>query len=82
MIGEFMLDVVFGIVNGIFGLLPEFSWSVDGTAFTTFLDLLKVVVYLFPVNAVLFVLSVYTFIQSFKISIATMRTIWEILPLV
>lgn len=82
MLGEFMLDIVFSIVNGAFELLPDFAWNVDGSAFATFCDLLKVVVYLFPIDAVLFVLSVYTFVQSFKINIAILRTVWEILPLV
>lgn len=82
MIGEFLLNIVFTIVNGFFMALPSFSWDIDSSALTAFLDVLKVAVYLFPVNSVLLLLSLYASLQTFKITVSLVKTIWAILPLV
>lgn len=80
MIGEFFLDIVFGIVSGIFDLLPDFSWSVETTAFEYFMDILSLVGYIFPWNTVVAIATLIFGFSVFRIVIAVIKSIWDLLP--
>lgn len=82
MIVEKMIDIVFNIVNSVLSLLPDISWSVSGSAFETFLEYLRMVCYLLPMQTVAMVVYLVVAITGFRIIISLLKTIWEILPLV
>lgn len=80
MISEFLLNIVFGIVSGFFALLPEVTWSVDSSAFSYFLSILQVAGYVFPWSTVATIASLIVSLSLFRIVIAFIRTIWDLLP--
>lgn len=82
MISEFFLNIIFNIVSGMLGLLPEISWSVETSAFGYFLDIVRVVGYLMPGSTVTAIITLIVGINIFKIVISAIRTLWDLLPLV
>lgn len=80
MIGEFFLNIVFGIVSGIFELMPDFSWSVETTAFEYFMDILGLVGYMFPWNTVVAIVSLIFGLSIFRVVISVIKSIWDLLP--
>ena len=82
MISEFFLNIVFGLVSGFFSLMPDITWSVETTAFQYFMDILKFSGYLFPWGTVVSIVSVIFSICVFRIAVAFIKTIWDLLPLV
>lgn len=80
MISEFFLDIVFGFVSGIFKVLPDFTWSVDTSAFEYFQDILKIVGYLFPWGTVTAIVVLIFDIMVFRVVISFIKTIWQLLP--
>lgn len=80
MIGEFFLDIVFGIVSGIFKLLPDFSWSVETTAFEYFTDVLRLAGYMFPWNTVVAICALIFGLSVFRVVIAVIKSVWDLLP--
>lgn len=82
MIIETMLDIVFRIVEGVLSILPNFSWSVENSFFSSALDLLRVACYLLPMGTVVSIITIINLLLIFRIAISIIKTIWELLPLV
>ena len=82
MIGEFLLNIVFGITSGLFALLPDFSWNVDTSAFTYLLSVLKVAGYMFPWHTVTAIIGLVFSIGLFRIVVSAIKTLWDLLPIV
>lgn len=82
MISEFFLNIIFNIVSGMLGVLPEIEWSVETTAFEYFLDIIRVAGYMLPMQTVSQIISLVVGLTLFRILIAIPKTIWELLPLV
>ena len=82
MIGEFLLDIAFGILSGLLSMLPDFSWNVDTSAFSYFLSILQVAGYIFPWGTVLRIIGIIFSISVIRIVISVIKTIWDLLPLV
>lgn len=82
MIAEFTLNIVFNIVSGMLGLLPDVSWSVETTAFEYFLDVIRVAGYLLPADTISAIIALIIVLLNFRIVIAIIRTIWDLLPIV
>ena len=82
MISEFLLNIVFNIVEGALSILPNFSWSVENTFFSTALDLLRLSCYLLPMGTIATIIGIINVLLLFRIAISLLKTIWEILPLV
>ena len=80
MISEFLLNIVFNIVSGFFGMLPEFSWSVETSAFQYFLSILQVAGYMFPWGTVVAICSLIVGLSIFRVVIAFIKSIWDLLP--
>lgn len=80
MISEFFLNIVFGIVSGFFALLPDFSWSVETSAFSYFMSILKVAGYMFPWGTVVAIASLIVGLSIFRVVIAFIKSIWDLLP--
>ena len=82
MISEFFLNIVFGIVSGFFALLPDVTWSVDSSAFSYFMSILKVAGYVFPWGTVVAIASLIVGLSIFRVVIAFIKSIWDLLPFV
>lgn len=80
MISEFFLNIIFNIVSGFFGMLPEFSWSVETSAFQYFLSILQVAGYMFPWGTVVAICSLIVGLSIFRVVIAFIKAIWDLLP--
>lgn len=82
MISEFFINIIFTIVYGLLGLVPDVTVSVDSSAFTYFLGIIDVGCYLLPMTTVHTILVLIIALGVFKIGIAVIKTIWDLLPLV
>lgn len=82
MIGEFLFNIIFAIVRGMLNLLPDISWDVDFGALSYFVDIVRVVSYLLPMQTVTIIVSLIFSIICFRIVISLIKTIWELLPIV
>ena len=82
MVTQMALDIVFNIASGVFALAPDISWSVDTSAFTYVRDILSVVGYLLPVNTIVAIVMLIISLTMYKVAVATIRLIWDLLPLV
>lgn len=81
MIVEAVLELVFKAVEGLLGMLPDVQWNLEGSAFTVFLDYVEMVCYLLPMGTILQIVSIVVGLITFKIVIALIKTIWDLLPL-
>ena len=82
MIGEFFLNIIFSLVSGFFSLMPDFTWSVDTSAFSYFLSILQVAGYVFPWSTVVAIAGMIIGLSIFRIVIAFIKSVWDLLPLV
>ena len=80
MIGEFLLNIVFGVSSGLFALLPDFSWNVDTSAFSYFLSILQFAGYMFPWDTVVTIVALIFSIGLIRIVISVIKTVWDLLP--
>lgn len=80
MIIEAILNVMFNFLSGLFGLLPDISWDVSTSAFEYFLDIVRVVGYLMPIKTVSTIITLIVALTVFRIIIAVIKTVWDLLP--
>ena len=81
MVSEFLLDGVFSIVSGFFKIAPEISWSVDTSAFEFVRSSLRCAGYLLPMNTVITIVGLIVALTGWKVLVAFLRTVWDVLPL-
>ena len=79
MISEFFLNIIFKFLSGMLNLLPDVSWSVDTTAFSYFLDIVRIVGYLVPAQTVYAIITLIVAFTVFRIIISLKKTIWDLL---
>ena len=82
MVSEFFLNIIFTLVSGFFSLMPDFTWSVDTSAFSYFMTILQVAGYVFPWSTVVAIAGLVVGLSIFRVVIAFIKTIWDLLPLV
>lgn len=82
MISEFLIGIVFNIVEGALSILPNWNFDVNASFLTTGFDLIRVAFYLLPMTTIISILTIVVTLNTFKIVISILKTIWEILPLV
>ena len=82
MISEFFLNIVFGLVFGMLELLPDISWSVETSAFQFLLSFLRCAAYMLPWGTVLAIFGLIVALSVFRIIIAIIKAVWDLLPLV
>ena len=80
MITEGLLTVIFGIVSGFFSLLPDITWSVETSAFSYFMSILQITGYMFPWGTVVVIATLIFNLSIFRIVIAFIRAVWDLLP--
>lgn len=82
MITEFFMDIIFELVSGMLSAAPDITFSVETSAFQYFVDILKIACYMLPMNTVSNIIGVIVGISVFRIVIAVISSIWDLLPLV
>lgn len=82
MVTEMLLKGILSIVKGMLSVIPAFSWSLDNTAFATFLDVVSSVCYLLPMGTITVIIGLSISLTIVKAVIALIKTIWDLLPLV
>ena len=82
MISEFILNIVFNIVEGVFSILPAFDWNVEGAFFQGALDMLRLAGYVLPMGTIAAIITIINALLLIRIGVSLIKTIWELLPLV
>ena len=82
MISEFFLNIIFSIVSGMLNMLPDFTWSVESSAFEYLISFIRMVGYLLPWGTISAIIVLVISIHAIRFVIALVKVIWELLPLV
>lgn len=77
-----LITIVLSLAKPILGLLPDIAFSVDSTAYQTFLEIVNGIVYLLPSSTVLEIIGLICAIWIFKIVITIPKVIWDLIPFV
>lgn len=80
MIVEGIINLVFIPLNGLLILLPDVSWDVSSTVFTKFFEILRMACYFLPMTTVAIIFGMIIAINTFKIVISLIKTLWQLLP--
>lgn len=80
MITEFFIDCGFGILDGLFSLLPEIEWNVNTTAFEYAGDILDMICYLLPIGSITAVITLILGIAFLRIAISFIRAVVGMIP--
>lgn len=87
MIGEFLLNIVFGIVTGIldgFSHLGIFNiaWDVGSGKLEPFIQIVRSICYFLPVGTISSIIGLIVAFACFRAVIRLIVTIWDLLPIV
>lgn len=80
MLTEVALSGVFELVNGLLSLLPDLEWTMDTTILVTVVQFLQVIFYIVPVGTVVQILFIQLTLQTFRITVSLIKTIWQLIP--
>lgn len=80
MITETLINLLFLPIKGILSLLPDVSFTVKADMFTKFLEVLRLVGYVFPMGTVATVLGLTVSLMLLRIMIALVRFVRSMLP--
>lgn len=80
MITDSLLGFFFDFVNGLLDKLPLMHISVDLSMLNGFLDILAGVLYFFPWAKVAPILGIIIMMQTWRIIVSIIKTIWNLLP--
>lgn len=81
MVVETLLNMLFGILNGLLKVLPNIVWNVEDEYVQSFLSIVKCVLYMFPMNTVIVIFGLTCTLMLFRIGIALVKTLWDLIPL-
>lgn len=81
MVTEAILTISFTILTGLFSMLPEISWTINGGVFSHFLNIVRLAAYMLPTGTISAIVSIIVSITIFKIVITIIKTVWELLPI-
>ena len=82
MIAEFFINCGFGILDGVFSLLPQIEWDVNTSAWSYLRDFLDMICYLLPLDTITAIISLIFGIAFLRIAIAFVRTLLDLIPFV
>lgn len=84
MITESLLDIFLNLLNGVFSLLPdiEIDFAPYEEAINAVFSFFQYVFYFFPMDTVIYCVSIILIFHLFKIVVSFIRTVWDLLPLV
>lgn len=81
MISEFFLSIIWAIIKPFLDMLPTVQWTVEYSAYATFLDILDAIAYLLPVADVAAMIAIMFGVHLVRIVISFIKTIWDLLPI-
>lgn len=82
MIFEFILNIIFQIVEWLLSGLPEININFNAVDTSPFMAIVRCVLYMLPLGTINAIIAVVIAITSFRIFISIVKTIWELLPIV
>lgn len=82
MIVQGLLNVLFKFLEWVFALLPDWSWNVEASFFSSALDFIRLAGYLLPMDTIITIIMIINVLMAWQITVAILRTIWDVLPLV
>lgn len=72
--------VLFSIVRGLLTLVPDYGWNAESVTLTNFYEAIRLVFYFFPVDVVVSIVTIIVAVNSIRIFISLIKTIWQIIP--
>lgn len=82
MILEGIFNIIFGVLDFIIGLLPFSDMSFSSASLQSALDIIKSLAYFLPFDTIYDILGLIFCIMMFRVVVAIIKTIWQLLPLV
>lgn len=80
MITDKLLDLVFKLIEGFLANIPAISFDIDSEVIDVALGVIDGILYFFPLDKILPIISLIVAIQSFRISIRLITTIISFIP--
>lgn len=82
MVGEFAIDIAFGIFTKFIQIfnIGNISWDVQSSAFTPFFDIVRSICYFLPVGTIGAIVGIVFTFGLFRIFIRFVKTVWDVLP--
>lgn len=80
MIVQAILDILFGVVTIVLGLLNPVNIAFDSASLATFFDIIASINYLFPLATVVKILGIVIALQVFRVIVAFVKFLWDIIP--
>lgn len=75
-----IIYVLFSIVRGLLTLVPDYSWNADSVTLTNFYEAIRLVFYFFPVDVVISIVTIIVAVNTIRIFISLIKTIWQLIP--
>lgn len=82
MISEFLISIVWAIIQPFIDLLPDLEIAVELSSLAVFLDIVNAVCYMLPMGDIILMVEIVVSLTVLRIVIAFIKTIWELLPFV
>ena len=82
MILEFLLNIIFQIVTWLLSGLPEITVDFSAVDSSTFMGCVRCVLYMLPLGTINTIIGIILAVTGFRIFIAIIKTIWDLLPIV
>lgn len=75
-----IIYVLFSIVRGLLTLVPDYSWNADSVTLTNFYEAIRLVFYFFPFDVVISIVTIIVAVNTVRIFISLIKTIWQLIP--
>lgn len=86
MVVEKIIDFLFAVVGSLLSLLPSVSYSGSlpskWSSYQTFWGYVQMVAYLLPLGTITSIFALVLTISLFRLAIAVIRAVWDLLPFV
>lgn len=82
MIIELLFNLLFSVVNILFLPFDGLNLIIGSDIFSTVINYLSVALYVLPIQNFIPIIAFVTATMLFRILIAALKTLWDILPLV
>lgn len=80
MIVQGILDILFGVITIVLGMLPITSFAFDLSSLGVFFDIITSVNYVIPLSTALQILFIVIGLQVFRIVVALVKLLWDVIP--
>jgi len=80
MITELILSGLFGVADGLLGMLPVIEWTVDTTVWQYAGDILSMVCYLLPMEYIKSAIAFIIALGVFRITVSFIRFMLSFVP--